>query len=153
LAFRSDSQLLASGCDDRSLRLWDVKSGATVRTIEEAVSVGCVAFHPDGRLIWGTDEGEVKIAGTDEGGGVSVLAGHARPVRTLALTHDGRTLASGGDDHTVRLWQVATGQALMTLRGSDKQVYAASFAPDDRCLATGSYDGTVRLWPADTDGR
>jgi WD40 repeat protein len=153
LAFRADGQLLASGCDDRTLRVWDVRAGVTVRTIEEAVSVGCVAFHPDGRLIWGTDEGEVKITETEDGRPISVLAGHARPVRTLALTHDGRTLASGGDDRTVRLWQIATGQALMTLRGHDKQVYAASFAPDDRCLATGAFDGTIRLWPADSDGR
>jgi WD40 repeat protein/serine/threonine protein kinase len=151
LAFRPDGQLLASGCDDRTLRLWDVQTGAHVRTIEEAMSVRCVAFHPDGRLVWGTDEGEVKIAGTAEDSPVSLLAGHSRPVRTLALTRDGRTLASGGEDNTVRLWQLATGQALMTLRGHEKPVYAASFAPNGQWLATGSYDGTVRLWPAELE--
>ncbi|WP_202818865.1 nSTAND1 domain-containing NTPase [Actinosynnema sp. ALI-1.44] len=74
---------------------------------------------------------------------------HASEVIAVALSSDGRTMATGSDDHTVRLWTIADPRApvqLATLTGHTQPVYSVGFSPDGRTLATSSFDRTVRLW-------
>jgi WD40 repeat protein len=71
---------------------------------------------------------------------------HAGPVRAVAYSPDGRTLATAGNDKTVRLWDPATGNARRALTGHTDWVTALCFSPDGRTLATASADRTVRLW-------
>jgi WD40 repeat protein len=153
LAFSPDGKLLASTSDDRTICIWNQSTGALLRTIEEAQTARSVTFGTDGRLVWGNDEGEVKLADPLAESPISVLVGHAALVRSVAVSRDGLTLASSSDDKTVRLWQAATGQSLLELRGHAEPIYSVCFAPDGRCLATGCHDGTVRLWRCDPVGR
>jgi WD40 repeat protein len=66
----------------------------------------------------------------------------------VALSEDGRLLASGGDDGMVRLWEVGSGQLVTALQGHTGTVWAVALSRDGRLLASGSDDGTVKLWDA-----
>jgi RNA polymerase sigma factor (sigma-70 family) len=78
------------------------------------------------------------------------LSGHTDPVSSVALTPDGKTLASGSNDETVKLWDVVTGKERDTLKGHDKPVFAVAFTPDGKTLASGSLDYTIKLWDVST---
>jgi len=64
----------------------------------------------------------------------------------VALSPDGRWVASAGPDDAARLWDAATGALRAVLTGHDARVAVVEFSPDGRVLATGSWDGTARLW-------
>lgn len=71
---------------------------------------------------------------------------HASGVTSVALSPDGRILATGSFDKTARLWEVATGREMAALRGHDAPVSSVAFSPDGRLLATGTQGKTAHLW-------
>jgi GTPase SAR1 family protein/predicted phosphodiesterase len=79
------------------------------------------------------------------------LRGHTSSVYRMALSPDGRILASPSQDDTIRLWDVDTGQFLKVL---DKQwggVSCVAWSPDGSVIALQGYeDKTVRLWKHET---
>jgi WD40 repeat protein len=72
--------------------------------------------------------------------------GDQRGVYALALSPDGRTLASGGQDARVKLWDAASGKQLNELLGHTNLILSVAFSPDGQRLVTGGMDGTARVW-------
>jgi WD40 repeat protein len=68
----------------------------------------------------------------------------------VALSADGKLVASGGGDGTVRLWETRTGVPVAVLEGHTGGVWGVALSADGRLAASGGYDGTVRLWEAST---
>ena len=101
-----DGRQLASGSDDNTVRLWDVETGACVRTLEGHRSdVWSVCFSPDGRMVAsGSDDKTVRLWDVETGACVKTLEGHGGGGYSVCFSPDGKQLASGSWDETVWLW-------------------------------------------------
>jgi len=67
-------------------------------------------------------------------------------VLSVALSPDGKTLASVSKDRNAILWDLGTGKMRVTLRGHGSGVECVAFAPDGKTVATGAWGGAVKLW-------
>ena len=67
-------------------------------------------------------------------------------VHALAVSRDGRRIASADSDHTVSLWDAETGKELHRLAGHTDAVYGVAFSADGRFLVSGGKDKSVRVW-------
>ncbi|MBN3897297.1 MAG: protein kinase [Nostoc sp. NOS(2021)] len=77
---------------------------------------------------------------------VNTLQGHESSVLSVAISPDGKTIASSGGDNTIKLWNLATGKQISSLKGHSQQVNVVAISPDGKTLVSGSDDNTIKIW-------
>jgi len=67
-------------------------------------------------------------------------------INSVAISPDGKIIASGSNDGAVRLWDMGARKPIATFQGHTDIVNSVAFSPDGKTIASGSNDKTVRLW-------
>lgn len=155
VAFSGDGQLLASGNDDKTIKLWHPHTGELLRTLQGHFNyVSSVAFSADGQLLAsGSRDNTIKLWSPYTGELLLTLQiqGHSYHTYSVAFSADGQFLAHGSRDNTIKLWHTYTGELLHTLQsGGSDRTYSLAFSNDGQLLASGSYDNTIKLWHPQT---
>jgi WD40 repeat protein len=88
----------------------------------------------------------VRLWEGESGHLLATLHGHTGLVYGVALSRDGRLLASSSFDGTVRLWEGNSGHLLATLQGHTGVVRGVALSGDGHLVASGGDDGTAKLW-------
>jgi len=105
--FSPDSRIIASASFDKSIRLWEAKTGKFITTLRGHVqAVYMVAFSADSRLmVSGSADSTLKLWDLKTKKLEIDLPGHADEVFAVDWSTDGLKVASGGKDKVLRLWQ------------------------------------------------
>jgi WD40 repeat protein len=91
VAFSPDGQTLASGTDDKAIRLWDVASGQELQSLGgNGGSVNGIAFSPDGRILAsGSADETIRLWDVTSSQELRTLEGHRGEVNSVAFSPDG----------------------------------------------------------------
>ena len=71
---------------------------------------------------------------------------HSGGITNMAISPDGKTLASSSTDNTVKLWNLRTNKVFCTLTEHTASVLSIAFSPDGQVLASAGEDQTINLW-------
>ena len=151
LAFSPQAKLVAAGRHG-TVELVEPVSQAVVGKLDgHRGPVNAIVWSADGAQLFAASgecavEGEVKQWSVAEKRVVRTFSGHRDMIYALALSPDGKTLATGSYDQKIKLWNVADGKERKTLSGHNGAVYGLAFRPDGKLLASASADRTVKLW-------
>ena len=103
----------------------------------------------DGKLVWWDADKKEKLRSVEA---------HAKWIRHVTSTKDGKYVASVADDMVCKVWEADTGKLIHELRGHKEKtpthypsmLYTCSFSADGKLLATADKVGHIVVWDAAT---
>ncbi|KAM7422730.1 hypothetical protein PAMA_010669 [Pampus argenteus] len=120
LVISSDDKFIFSAAKDCSIIKWDVESGKKLHTI------------PGGRK--GTEDRHV---------------GHTAHILCMAISSDGKYLATGDINKLIMIWEAGTCKHLYKFTGHKGPVSGLSFRKGTHDLYSASHDRSVKVWNVD----
>jgi hypothetical protein len=135
-----------SGSDDRTITIWDLKTGERLKTLRGHQGAVCSVAVFNGIVVSGSRDHTIKIWDLETGAFLNTLTEHQNTVSSLAIFNE--KLVSGSWDSTIKIWDLKTGKCLNTLEGHDSEVcYLAVF---NGKAVSSSLDRTIKIWDLET---
>lgn len=122
VAFTQDGKAVLTAANDNTIRLWDRETGKELRRFDQPAPAGAV--QPGGRIVFNP---------------------YQRLSARIALSKDGKMLATIVQNNIIQLWNVETGKELRQIKGAAPLFSSVLFAPDGKSIAARSNDRTIYL--------
>ena len=149
VAFRKDNQHVATCGSDLTVKLWKLEGGVAkeVQSFRGHKDwITSVAFSKDGFYL--VSSGVDKLIKISEitSREVPLVAEQSGSVVAVAVSPDGKFIASGAGDTTIKIWDRASGAEVCTLVGHTDYISALVFTNDSKQLISASRDDTLKAW-------
>lgn len=157
LAIAPNGNMIIAGTRDNSLVIYDISKREELCCFD-AGSLGRgqvykTAIAPNGSIVATTgQQPTIKIFSLVSQFCIAELHGHEKPITSLVISSDNKTLISGSYDQTIRVWDLETGKCLKVLADwkSDwvgNAYTAIALSPDEKFIVSASQsNSTVRIW-------
>ena len=147
--------------------IYDVHTGREVNLFTGDMSgANAIAYNSDGNILaaahWDRTVRLWNVNSSLPTTSYYTFSEHPGPIYAVAISPNGRMIASGGASRTdrsddepsglIRMWDFQTRDPLPILP-YNAPVSTIAFSPNSRWIAGGSGDGTVRVWDAGTGDR
>ncbi|MGD1702435.1 WD40 repeat domain-containing protein, partial [Dapis sp. BLCC M229] len=149
IAFGAEGLRMATSGGPRYIRLWNVAQGQLLKNLSipsknNNQRIEAIAFSQDGQTIAHAIRGENNILVWDvETWEVRhTLEKHSQAIKAIAISPDGKILASSSEDGKINLWDISSGKLLRSIKGYG----AIVFSPDSQQLVSVAEDNIIQLW-------
>ena len=142
ISLSNDGKLLASKMI-RNIIVRNIPSGDLVQTLECISGTGVIdSVTDEQKYIWDlfSNQDEQRI----------ICKGYLDFINAIAISSDGKRVASGSDGKTIRIWDVESGECINILWGPGRAIYSVKFSPDGTKVFSGTGDGSIWIWDIET---
>lgn len=140
---------LTTGFDDLAI-LWDLAtSKPALQFVGHEAAVNAAVFLGDDRIASVGDDGTLRIWDKATAKPLSTIQAHTKKAVSVAVSSDGRYIATGAWDRFAMVWDAETGQELRVFDGHRASINVVAFTGDGKSVLSGGYGGYVWLWPVD----
>lgn len=131
VCFNPNGNLLASGGDNHTVRLWDPNTAECLHVLKGHTDlITSICFSPNNKLLAsGSDYHTVQLWDPDTGECLQVMQGHTGWVWCVCFSPDGTVLACGNGDQMIRQWDTQSGTCIRVLQGYTNVVRSVCFSP------------------------
>jgi WD40 repeat protein len=149
IAFSPDGTLLAAGCDDNTIRVWDLYPGNQIEVLD-ARDNGTfdIAWSPDGKKFASGGWFDVYLWGSINYDNPRKINGFGL-VQAIDWSPDGKKIALT-EDYLIHIINVDDGETQITLpnheNASEIGITSLDWSPDGLYLATGDGNGKIQIW-------
>ncbi|MEM6642576.1 MAG: caspase family protein [Bacteroidota bacterium] len=148
--FLSDKSFFVGKTGNKARR-WNTKSAAIeMEYIGHDKGVLCFEQVKPGILATGSGDGTIIIWDQQSGKLIKRLQAHREPIFDLAISNDGRSLASTAWDGTISIWNTVTWERENSIYNEGNSAYELAFSQNDAYLITALLDKTLRLLEVET---
>ena len=168
IKFHPDGSLVATGGLDAIGRMWDLRTGRSVITLDgHARGIYGLDISPNGyHVATGSADGSVKLWDLRQNKCVFTIPAHSTIVSDVKFYSPGRVpripsdrdngaeipsssgmyLVSSSYDRTIKVWNADTWTHIKTLVGNPDKVMSVDVSSDEQYIISSSWDRTVKLW-------
>jgi len=150
-AYSPDGTRIVTASRDRSARIWDARTGATLAVLSGHQNViQSAAYSPDGtRIVTASPDRTARIWDARSGAPLATIGAPAHNgIDFAAFSPDGTRIVTASQDWAAHIWDAGSYAPLAALTGHNGILYSAAYSPDGNFIATASGDGTARVWDA-----
>ena len=146
-AFTEDGRALVTAGADGTVKVWNVTTGAQIRSIELGDGpLTSLALHGR-RAVSGHQDGSIGLIDVESGTRIGRFKRNDATVWSVAFAGGPKRFIAAGHDWTAAVWDATVAEAPVgVLEGHASAVQAVAYSPNGPYIATGSADRTVRLW-------
>jgi WD40 repeat protein len=142
---------LLTGCENRTVYVWDTATGKQLAALAQPDAVRAIALSRDGQTLLVSCADSAARLWDVRTARLRAALHHPSDVLAVALSPDGKTALTGNADHTVRLWDVATAAPLGPPRWHSGAVQAVAFSHRGDRIVSGSHDRSAQFWRGTTE--
>ncbi|HLJ55705.1 MAG TPA: WD40 repeat domain-containing protein, partial [Chthonomonadaceae bacterium] len=149
VAIAPNNRQIVSAVDSPAATVWDARTGAQERVLRGQADISAVAYFPDSsRIVTAGQNGAVQIWTAPRRS--YAIQGHKGNASCVAVSSNGRLVASGGEDGAAIVWDVRANRRLCSLSMPGAIAHGIAFSPDGAKIAVAQNDnrmtGRITLW-------